>query len=64
MRLSSKTRNLLIHHNRYQPSPTTTPQVKALLSRNRVALDALVELLLEREKVKGEEIVEVGHLDA
>jgi hypothetical protein len=32
------------------------PQVKALLARNRACLDALVELLLEKEQVQGEEV--------
>ncbi|KAG2434013.1 hypothetical protein HYH02_012473 [Chlamydomonas schloesseri] len=34
-------------------------QVFELLVRNRAALDALTELLLEREKVSGEEVVQV-----
>ncbi|GFR46161.1 hypothetical protein Agub_g7689 [Astrephomene gubernaculifera] len=42
-------------------------EVVALLRRNRAALDALIELLLEREKVSGREVVEVverlGHPD-
>ena len=34
-------------------------EVKAIISRNRICLDLLVELLLSRERVGGEEVREV-----
>ncbi|PNH01322.1 hypothetical protein TSOC_012804 [Tetrabaena socialis] len=34
-------------------------QVMEMMQRNRMALDALVELLLRKEKVQGDEIVQV-----
>jgi hypothetical protein len=46
---------------------TTPGQVKALLERNRAALDALVEALLEEEQLPGSRVREVaeskGHPD-
>lgn len=41
------------------PPPHTHAQAQALLVRNRAALDALVELLLDKEKLLGAEVEEV-----
>lgn len=35
------------------------PQVKTMLTRNRAALDAVTEALLQKERMSGEEVYEV-----
>jgi hypothetical protein len=42
--------------SRLSHAPPHPPQVKTLLARNKACLESLVELLLEKEQVQGEEV--------